>query len=68
MILDFVADPGFLRQRAPAPLNGRGYLLFGQLFPENCMKMKKGSVMDVSDNYPKSATAVKVTLDLLLEI
>ena len=36
-----VADPGFLRGGGTNPKVGGANLLFGQFFPENCMKMKK---------------------------
>ena len=35
-----VADPGFPRRGGANPKGGAN-LLFGQFFPENCMKMKK---------------------------
>ena len=36
-----VADPEFARQGVPTPKVGVENLLFGQIFPENCMKMKE---------------------------
>ena len=36
-----VADPGFLRGRGANSNGGCEKLLFGQLFPENCMKLKE---------------------------
>ena len=36
-----VADPGFSRGEGANPKSGCKNLLFGQIFPENCMKMKE---------------------------
>ena len=36
-----VADPGFPRGWGTNPQGGGANLLFGQKFPENCMKMKE---------------------------
>ena len=36
-----VADLGFPRGGGANPQNGGTNLLFGQTFPENCMKMKE---------------------------
>ena len=36
-----VADPGFPREGGDNPQGGGAYLIFGQKFPENCMKMKE---------------------------
>ena len=35
-----VADPGFPREGGANPQGGGANLLFGQKFPENCMKWK----------------------------
>ena len=34
------ADPGFPRGGVANPKGGDASLLFGQIFPDNCMKMK----------------------------
>ena len=42
-----VADAGFPKGRAPTPGGGGGYLLFGLIFEENCMKWKNvGAPLD----------------------
>ena len=41
MISKSVADSGFRSQGAPTSKVGGANLLFGQIFPENCTKMKE---------------------------
>ena len=41
LLIHTVADPGFLRGGGANSQGGREKLLFGQFFPEKCMKIKE---------------------------